>query len=573
MILNIFIIVFLLAMFVVWAQYGLFSSFLHCALVIVCGAIALALWEPLVHGFLINRMPHYAWGVALLAPLALLLIAMHLVVDRLVGVSVQFPDLINKIGGGVFGAISGILTAGLIILGVSFLPMPSKFLGYQRYTVLGTGQVDLANPNKLWVPVDDIAAGFFTGLSAGAFSTDTPMATHQPGLASQAGFFRTRLDPNSSTVAHPRGVSVEAMYVHPTTLDNTPTFLREAAGTAFADKSNNLIVLETKWLRNAEQYPGLFDTDGTLRAPPTQIALVTAKKDGEGFTDVKLVAPLAMRGKTRTPDEHPVPYFHAINSDRMSAYGFDDEETITYVFAVPQSREALHLLVRHTRLPLPQEPSRESAALIAALGQPAPQVDVADAGTDQTQPQNFSDGAVTGPDGVELTVTTRLPITISKNQAIGLSYEDNGNAVTGGEATAERASGATGGPRSRLTDIATPPHRPLVRVRLSGEKARQYFGGSASSQAMTLPVFITDDRGNTPKPMAVVWVKADNSQYVNVKSGGSTFANGSSIGIIPRLGNNESLFLYFQTNKGAEIVSYQIGQSPPQPLTPPLVVE
>jgi len=574
MILNIAIIVFLLAMFVVWAQYGLFSSFLHCALVIVCGAICLAIWEPLVQGFLINRMPHYAWGVALLAPLALLLIFLHVIIDRFVGVSVQLPDIFNKLGGGVFGVISGILTAGLIVLGISFLPMPSKIMGYQRYTVLGTGQVDLNNPRKLWIPVDDIAAGFFSGLSTGAFSTATPLATHQPKLAAQAGYHRTRLDPNSSTVAHPDGVSVEAMYVHGTTMEGVPGYVREALGNAFENKANQIVVVETLWKRNADQIPGLFDPDGTLRVPPTQIKLVTAKPSAEQYTGVKLEGPMAMRAKTRTPDEHPVPYFHPINSDSLSAYGFDDEERITFVFAVPQEREPLFLMVRHTRLPLPEEPTHEPGELIAALGDPAPQTEVADADDEQTAPQRgFAEDAVTGPDGVAFAVTNALPITVSKNQVIGLDYEDNGNAVTGGEATAERGTGSRGGPRTRLDQIAAPPHRPLVRMRLTGRKAREYFGGSTSSQAMTLPVFLTDDRGNTPKPMAVVWVKDNGSQYIHVKSGGSTFANGSAIGVIPRMGNDDNLFLYFQVNKGASIVSYQIGQSPPQRLTTPLVAE
>jgi hypothetical protein len=573
MILNVIIIVFLLAMFVVWAQYGLFSSFLHCALVIVCGAISLAIWEPLVHGFLINRMPHYAWGVALLAPLALLLIFLHVIIDRFVGVSVQFPDLYNKLGGGVFGVISGILTAGLIVLGISFLPMPSKIMGYQRYTVFGTGQVDLDNPNKLWIPVDDLAAGFYSGLSNGAFSTGTPLATHQPRLAAQAGYHRTRLDPNSSTVAHPDGVSVETMYVHGTTMEDVPGYVRDALGSAFENKANQVVVVETLWKRNADEIPGLYDPDGTLRVPPTQIKLVTAVPQAEQYTDVALTGPVAMRAKTRTSDEHPVAYFHPINSDSLSAYGFDDEERIAFAFVVPQQREPLFLMARHTRLPLPDEPTQEPGALIAALGDPAPQTEVADAGDGETSsPRNFSEGAMTGPDGVEFKVTNDLPITVSKNQVIGLNYEDNGNAVTGGEATAE-GSGSRGGSRTRLNSIAAPPHRPLVRMRLTGRQAREYFGGSASSQAMTMPVFLTDDRGNTPKPMAVVWVKDNGNQYIHVKSGGSTFANGSAIGVIPRLGNDESLFLYFQVNKGASIVSYQIGQAPPQRLTPPLVAE
>ncbi len=566
MILNLLLIGFLIAMLVVWSQYGLFSSFLHLLTVVAAGAIALAFWEPLAQGLLLGRMPNYAWAVGLLAPFVLLLIGLHLVMDRVVHVSVQFPDIANKIGGAAIGVVSGILTAGLLVLGLSFASLPASMAGYQRFTVLGNGQIDTANKSKLWVPVADITAGFYSTLSAGAFSTSTPLAVYKPNLADQAGLYRMRVDPFSSVSLLPGKVSVEAMHTHPTLIPGLPDWMADAFGPEFATKTNQLVVVRTRWNRS----PATYDVDGTLRIPPAQVRLVTVDKRTGDARDAELVAPVAFRGKSDL--SHQEPYFHPIDSDRSSVYGFNDEEDISFVFIADQNRVPAFLLVRHLRLPLPAEPGREAPQLIAALGRVAPQAEVAD--TEPQETVNLSEGAVRGPDGVEFAISNKLPMTISKNDATSLSFTnpDDENAITSGSATvSRRASGF--GMRRLLTHIDTPAHRPMVRMRISGAKAQEYFGSTGSSQAMSLGVFLTDDRGNTPKPTALVWLSANNTQYIDVKSGGGNFATGNAIGIIPRMASTDDLLLYFPVNRGATIISYQIGQSPPQRLTDPLVVE
>jgi len=571
MLLNLLILVFLIAMIVVWAHYGLFSSFLHLCLVIVAGALSIGLWEPLAQGLLMGRMPHYAWAVGLLAPLVLMLIGFHLVQDRLVGVSVQFPDIANKIGGAVFGLIAGMLTAGLVVIGVGFTAMPAKVLGHQKFTILGTGPVDTQQTKSLWVPVDGFAAGFFGMLSTGSFSTGSPLAVYRPQVADLAQLHRLRVDPHSAPSLMPGLVSIEAMYEHPTHIPAMPQALADGLGPQFEDKAGQLVVIRTRWQRHDSA--GLpFDTDRTLRVVPSQVRLVTVKRSGSGYTDARLVQPVAFTGKSDT--DHLQAYFHPIDTDRATAFGFNDREDITFAFLAEQGRVPLFLMIRGVRFPLPAEPSKDARQLIAALGTPPPAVAGTDDPGDET-PTNLAAGEVAMPDGVGLRVDNSLPARVSKLHVQGKMEWDNDNdenAIVSGEATAGRADRAHG-TRRLLTHIAQNGEFPLVRMRITGEMAQQYFGSTDTSAQMRTSVFLTDDRGNTPKPKAVIWVKNNGEQYIHVRPGSGSFANGGAIGIIPRMQRDEDLLLFFPVQRGAQVVGYQIGSGPPTTVDPPLRVE
>lgn len=571
MLLNLLIILFLVAMVVVWAHYGLFSSFLHLCLVIVAGALSIGLWEPIAQGMLMGRMPNYAWAVGLLAPLVPMLIGFHLVQDRLVGVSVQFPDILNKLGGAVFGLIAGLLTAGLVIIGVGFTAMPAKMLGHQKFTILGSGPVDTQDTKGLWVPVDSVAAGFFGMLSNGAFSSGSPLAIYRPHVDDQAQLYRMRVDPFSAPSLMPGLVSVEAAFAHPATIPAMPEALADGLGPGFENKSNQLVVIRTRWQRHDSA--GLpFDADRTLRVVPTQVRLVTVKETGGRYSEPRLVQPVAFKGKSDT--DHLQPYFHAIDSDRATAFGFNDREDITFAFLPEDGRKPLFLMVRGMRFPLPAELSRNPRQLIAALGVPAPQDEATDDPGDP-QPSNLAQGEVTMPDGTGFVVDNQLPARVSKLDVQGKMEWDNDldeNAIVSGEATAGRADQAHG-TRRLLTRIAQSNGFPLVRMRITGEQAQRFFGSTDNSAQMRMGVFLTDNRGNTPKPKAVIWVKGNGEQYIHVRPGSASFANGGAIGIIPRMQRTDELLLFFPVQRGAQVVSYQIGSGSPTPIDPPLVVE
>ncbi|MDX1683563.1 MAG: hypothetical protein R3336_10605, partial [Phycisphaeraceae bacterium] len=169
MMMNLLLVAFILAMVYWWALQGLFSSMLHLMVVILAGSLAFAVWETLVMTTLIHQMPAMAWGVGLLAPFVLFVIALRVILEKLAPRNVFFFDIANKVGGGLFGLFSGILVAGFTLIGIGFMPLPASVLGYQPYVVID-GRVAPNPESSLWLSVDRWAGGFYAGLSAGPFA-------------------------------------------------------------------------------------------------------------------------------------------------------------------------------------------------------------------------------------------------------------------------------------------------------------------------------------------------------------------------------------------------------------------
>lgn len=209
-VLNIIIIVVLLGMAAIWATYGFFSSFLHLVLVILAGTFAFAVWEPLAY-VLLGRMPLMAWGVGLLAPFALSLIVMRTLLDKYCKMNLKFPRLADQIGGAVCGVASGVLTVGVLLIGIGFLSMKPDIMGYQPYR-MSRNTVELNEEGQLWAftQVDKWAGNFFSSLSTGSMAPmgGTPLAVYKSDIASRAQVFHLTGDPYQSKFAAPDSVKV-----------------------------------------------------------------------------------------------------------------------------------------------------------------------------------------------------------------------------------------------------------------------------------------------------------------------------------------------------------------------------
>src|SRR3954447_21514743 len=109
----------------VWLNRGFFSALLHMACVIAAGAIAFACWEPLGY-FLLGQfstngpMQGIVWAVSLVFPFAISLALIRVGMDKLIPWNVAINDIANYIGGGLCGLISGIITAGILVLAIGF---------------------------------------------------------------------------------------------------------------------------------------------------------------------------------------------------------------------------------------------------------------------------------------------------------------------------------------------------------------------------------------------------------------------------------------------------------------------
>lgn len=555
---NIFLILFILAMIYWWALQGFFSAFLHLVAVVVAGALAFALWEPLVFSFGMKMQPQYAWGLWLLGPFVLILIALRVAADKLVKKNVQFPNLINNILGGACGLVSGVLTAGITIIGLGFLPLQSSLGGYEPYVVSGGGQVEAAG-SDLWVPVDRMATRAFSRLSMAGFYTDQPLAVYQPDLAQQAALYRMRYDENASVIAVPGSVTASAAYAQPLPVGELDAAVGLQLGPNRASGNHKVVLIDTTWTLAA----GTYDADSALRIPPTQIRLVTQQERPGGKGALAFHAPLAF-----VHDQGDGRVFIPFSAANVSAFGNRQSETFGWVFVIPSDQQPLYLLARHLRLDLPPV-NREVQPFVAAMGKiQAPEGEqAAEAGAQGPSSVGDREGIRAGHVAEAIELTSALPKATSKNFAPSLRVQDSG--VLEGQATVAGNPGNLS-VSTRIDKVYIPAHQGGIRLKLSQDLAQSLLGQARVAAASLQGVWLTDARGDQYMPIGYVWFKGGSEQEIWVDR--IRQIRSARDLPIPQMSQGDELYLYFAVPKGVKIVEYNIGSSTKQPIDPPLEV-
>lgn len=569
MIANLIIIAFLIGMSYWWSTQGLFSAFIHLGLTIVAGSIALAIWEPLSMGLLMKVIPTCAWGVGLLAPFLVVLIVLRLAADKLVPRNMQFMGIISSSVGGTLGFFSGILTAGIAVIGLGFMPLDASLAGYQPYVTApqmsGEAQILRVIDNEesgLWVPVDRMAERFFTSLSDGAFApwSGKSMGEYAPNLSYQAGIFRMRN--KSSVVALPDHVKIDNVYARPTPFDELVPEVAVLLGAAAAAPNQQIIVVDTLWTFGKVTY----EKNQTAYIPPTQIQLVTEKTAGTQ-RQVQFHTPIAYEfvrpGEEDAEQRTIVPF----DTDGSSAYATETgTEKIGWVFIVPADQTPRFLLVRHLRLELPRPSgyATDPQQVVMALGVPVPeeepeQVADADGGADGGAQGEVGprDGPRTGQEGIEIEVSNTLPRHLSRNLATGLEYNDQDQVIVSGDSLARKAPSSIG-QRNSFNSFYVPSHKEMVRLKVRRDRAQSFLGAALTSAASLGGVFLVDDKGNRVEPIGYCLEKANGDMKIKFDPG-TKITSARQLPISEMTGQ-EYLYLYFMVNPGTQIVSYEIGE-------------
>ncbi|MFW5653443.1 MAG: hypothetical protein ACOC0P_05305, partial [Planctomycetota bacterium] len=123
---------------------GFFSALLHLGVVVVSGAIAFAAWEPLAT-FMAEKMPlafvNMVWGISLVVVFALSMAILDSVANKACPANVRVSDGVNFVGGIAAGAISGTLTAGILLIGLQMIQGPSEIISYRGWAIDTEGSV------------------------------------------------------------------------------------------------------------------------------------------------------------------------------------------------------------------------------------------------------------------------------------------------------------------------------------------------------------------------------------------------------------------------------------------------
>src|ERR1043165_2747152 len=123
----------------IWCTRGFYSSFLNMVCVIIAGAIAFAFWEQVALKLmemspqqgLMSFLGSNAWGLSLALVFAASLAILRAIVDATLRANATCSTVADYVGGGVCGAISGILSSGILVISIGYMRLDTEFMGYQ----------------------------------------------------------------------------------------------------------------------------------------------------------------------------------------------------------------------------------------------------------------------------------------------------------------------------------------------------------------------------------------------------------------------------------------------------------
>lgn len=219
------IVIVLLVAFVHTLQ-GFFSATLSAILAVFAAITALSYHETIVEKFLGGAMADSAHAMVLIVLFAVIYFVLRVIFDQAVPGNVRVPAMLDKIGGGIMGAIAGLFAAGVVAVAAQELSFNPSILGYARYAV-DDQQVSLPtngrsqdlsvkdrmdSPNfdaadiageqqRMLLPVDDILLYETNRLSSsGALSDGTPLSNVHPDWLQELFGQRLGMEPSAKRV-------------------------------------------------------------------------------------------------------------------------------------------------------------------------------------------------------------------------------------------------------------------------------------------------------------------------------------------------------------------------------------
>lgn len=556
-ILNIIILAFILFMAYWWGNQGVFSSVLHTASVVIAGALAFATWEPITSGIFMPMNAANAWGVGLLIPFVIYLKLFRVAFDKGIKANVHFTTMVNMIAGGVFGFFSAMLTAGIMVIGISYLALGPDILGYQPYLLGPDGHVSQQAGGGLWIPVDSSAAKFYSKLSVGSFSNNTPLKKYMPDLVQQAGTFRMHVDGNATLVAKPGSVVLTGSYTAKTPFSATDDTLTKAIGNDIRKGNQRIIVFDTKWIFAKPPYNGV---DSTLRVSPTQVQLITFDKD-DPTAEPQLVQPI---GAAKVTEGNNRTFIAFKDAQTMVAGTNPQEDIIAFLFVLPETRTPGDLLIRRMRIHVPDLADKafvtDEAQITTVLGK-----------LDDTQAEKFAandasregqignrEGVVSGATASAIELSNQLPKQFSKNSYTGPMDINKEN-----EIMTINAEGVLGNdPISNANAIKTfyvPSHKAMVRVKVDVDAAQSLLGRSVATAAMvTSQVTLVDDKGDRWYPSGYAYVQQGKIRVLKDPDQPLRVAKELPIA---NMRQGEELYLYFELDRNRVVLRYELGKS------------
>ena len=575
MLLNIIVAAVVLLIAYMWTAQGFFSALLHLVCTIVAGAIAFAVWEPLVYGLLLDLWPAGAWTIGLVAPFLIALALLRIAADKLIPREPKIPPALDFLGGGVMGAGSGIIAMGLLLIGMGFMPVGPDFLGHRMMDYDSSG--NLVQTSSLWIPADELTADFYEQASRGAFSlgATAALANRAPEIDEQASLVRASYKGWGKTILKPEDVELLSSYV--VTAPTLEALTSDAFNAASPDELNPQEVKRT----DASSYPaqsvirgytvqlgaGAYEESGQFLIGPGQARLVARLPDGQGeaFQAIAVIAQAS--GSELSASRFR---FDARNVFVATA-GRATDPVMTFEFVTPEDAEPTDLLLKQARVPLEGETPDEEYTVaerdqaiyslqLIGRGEEGPGGAMPEASS-SARPSP-GDASVVGGDlrnsGIRVTSSLQN-LTLSRQNRGSLRVSEDPNLIVSGEHTfmTDDITGKRVMQDLKVTGFQTPPGVSLVQVDVSLGQRASLLGRAVDAAERLLPPVLTDTLGQQYQAVGYIFGGGDRTTVKYEPS--DPVRSMEELPALSRSRPGDTLVLLFQVNTGVELTSLSLG--------------
>ncbi|MBK9121327.1 MAG: CvpA family protein [Phycisphaerales bacterium] len=583
MILNLFVLLFVIGITFMHSLFGLYSGILNVFCCIVAVAVTFGFGEALTFWATgqFGLHPAYTEAVAYLLLFAVTHGGLRFLADTFLRGNVRVPMLADWIGGAVAGVIIAQLSIGMLLICFLMLPWGGRIMMYQpiernreeeqRGEERRPGERARIDRNRIWLRSDDFTAGLGKFLSGGSLRGETTVAAVYPNFTEWLAWTGNTVQPESTPAPYrdPKtgdgfkdGITVESWWTQSTPLSSAYTRYRNLAPSedrptpAFApfeyrpEAGHHLLGVRLT-LR-----PAAGDRDRTAihLFRPTMIRLVGDVVQSEDLRFPRQFAPVVLGGVNPPA-----------LADNLRVVDFDNNLSlpatakIDAYFEVPTDFVPRFVEYRrHARAAVVADhQAKTPPGTRLAAGESAPETP-----TGATNLRDVLDYALTGPEH-------RLPFPLAMDRARAASQiEVSGNALVRGRLTGDMSAWS---PPGTLTDgnvsvLRIPDGMCIMQFRLNLQQARSLPGQIMNFVTGTTNQYYAADDVGELYPLAGYYavVTRNNDQYFELffepnplDAGYNQMLNFSDTGLMRQLQNDNTavLGLIFVIPKGVNIVA------------------
>jgi hypothetical protein len=154
--LGFFTVVVMLAIGYAYLAEGLFTAFVMCCNVLGAGFVAMNFWEPLADifdpMFEGTFLAGYEDFFCMMFLFLLTLLVLRTLTNALEPTFIDFPEVLQRGGGVLFGLITGYLVCGFLVTAMQTLPWHENFMGFEPRFDEGSGAVRrVLPPDRVWL--------------------------------------------------------------------------------------------------------------------------------------------------------------------------------------------------------------------------------------------------------------------------------------------------------------------------------------------------------------------------------------------------------------------------------------